>query len=211
MDFARSQAQAEWLAAAARLIVEDGLEYGAAKHQAAEQLGLPPRTPMPDNDSLEEAVREHIALFCADEQAGELRVLRERALVWMHRLEEFRPYIAGAVWNGTATRHSDIYLHLFADDTKSVEWRLLDKRVSYHPGTLPGNKRQAEREVLTIEDRIEGWPHGLLIHLVVMTHDDMRGALKRDGKGRSPLGTAAALAALLNNQEEDEPSPGVLK
>lgn len=213
MEFARSQAQAEWLAATARLIVEDGLEYGAAKRQAAEQLALPPRTPMPDNDAVEQAVREHIALFCPDEQADELRLLRERALIWMRRLTEFRPHLAGAVWNGTATRHSDIFLHLFADDAKVVEWRLLDKRVAYHPGTLPGKGRQADREVLTVEDRIEGWPHQLLVHLVVMTHDDMRGALKRDARGRSPLGTEAGVEALLaetetEHNEHDEQDEG---
>jgi hypothetical protein len=59
---------------------------------------------------LEEAVREYIELFCGDTQPQELQALRELALVWMDRLQEFRPHLAGAVWRGTATRLSDIYL-----------------------------------------------------------------------------------------------------
>jgi hypothetical protein len=33
----------------------------------------------------------------------------------MERMADFRPYLAGAVWNGTATRLSGIY-QLFCDD-----------------------------------------------------------------------------------------------
>ena len=53
--------KAEIAAVAARLVVDDGLEYGPAKRQALRVLGLPTRTPLPGNDLLEEAVFEHIA------------------------------------------------------------------------------------------------------------------------------------------------------
>ena len=36
-------------ATAARLVVEEGLDYGAAKQRAIRQLKLSPRTPLPDN------------------------------------------------------------------------------------------------------------------------------------------------------------------
>lgn len=58
---------------AARLVVEEGLEWGAAKRRAVKQLGLPARTPLPDNDALEAAVREYIDIFCPDTQPQELR------------------------------------------------------------------------------------------------------------------------------------------
>ncbi|MGJ4749061.1 hypothetical protein ACQV5M_22045, partial [Leptospira sp. SA-E8] len=61
-------AQDEIAAAAARMVVEEGLEYGPAKQRALKVLGLPQRTPLPDNDQLEDAVREYIAVFCADTQ-----------------------------------------------------------------------------------------------------------------------------------------------
>jgi hypothetical protein len=109
----------EIAAAAARMVVEEGLEYGAAKHRAVKQLGLPVRTALPDNVQIEAAVEEYIAIFCADTQPAELRALRDIALDWMRRLERFRPHVGGAVWHGTATRHSDIYLQLFCEDSKA--------------------------------------------------------------------------------------------
>ena len=54
--------------AAAALVVDEGLEYGPAKRRALKQLGLPARTALPSNEQVEDAVREHLALFCADTQ-----------------------------------------------------------------------------------------------------------------------------------------------
>jgi hypothetical protein len=83
-------------------------------------------------------VREHIALYCADTQPTELRALRTLALEWMERLAAFRPHLGGAVWHGTATRLSDIYLQLFCDDPKSAEIALINQGVNYEPGSVPG-------------------------------------------------------------------------
>ena len=40
----------EIAAAAARLVVEEGMEYGPAKRRALRDLGLPTRTSLPNND-----------------------------------------------------------------------------------------------------------------------------------------------------------------
>jgi hypothetical protein len=69
-------------------VVEEGLEWGPAKRRAVRQLGCR-SAPLPDNDQLEEAVREYIELFCGDTQPQELQALRELALVWMDRLRSF--------------------------------------------------------------------------------------------------------------------------
>ena len=67
-------------ATAARLVVEEGLEYAAAKRRALKELGLPARTPLPDNDLLEEAVRElkdeHFKELFADAQEGSSALAR---------------------------------------------------------------------------------------------------------------------------------------
>ena len=102
--------RAEIAASAARLMVDEGLDYGLAKHRALKLMGLPGRTALPGNDEIEDAVVDYLALFCADTQPMELRALRELAVVWMARMADFRPHLSGAVWRGTATRHSDIYL-----------------------------------------------------------------------------------------------------
>src|SRR3954471_20291514 len=128
----------EIAATAARLVVEEGLEYGPAKRRAVKQMGLPTRAALPDNDTLEDAVREYIDVFCADTQPAELAALRRLALTWMERFAEFRPYLGGAVWHGTATRLSDIYIQLFCDDPKSAEIALIDHGVNYSPRTVSG-------------------------------------------------------------------------
>ncbi|RJP67276.1 MAG: hypothetical protein C4535_11380 [Comamonadaceae bacterium] len=196
MDASRDDITAEIAAVAARLVVEEGLEYAAAKRRAVKQLGLPARTPLPDNATLDAAVREDIAVFCPDTQATELLALRELALLWMERLQAFRPYLGGSVWHGTATRHSDVYLQLFCDDPKAPEWTLLDHRVEYHPGTVNGWRGEPV-EALTLRTRCEALGQWVLVHLMVHEHDDLRGALKPDAQGRKPRGDAAALRRLM--------------
>ena len=197
----RDDTTAEIAAVAARLVVDEGQEYAAAKRQALRLLNLPARTALPDNDLLEAAVREHIAVFCADTQPQELRSLREIALRWMDRLQAFRPHLGGAVWHGTATRHSDIYMHLFCDDPKQPEWVLLDHRVEYHPGTATGFRGEPV-EALTVRSRNDALGQSVLLHLLVHDHDALRGALKPDAQGRKPRGDAVALRAMLSDNSE---------
>lgn len=191
------QATAEIAQTAARLVVEEGLEWGPAKHRAVRQLGLPARTALPGNDQVEEAVREYIALFCADTQPRELQALRELALLWMERLAEFRPHLAGAVWRGTATRLSDIYLQLFCDDPKSAEIALINQHVSYEPSTVTGFTGQ-NVEALSIHALCRPIGETVGVHLLVYDHDDLRGALKPDAQGRSQRGNAAALRKMMD-------------
>lgn len=181
---------------AARLVVEDGLEYGPAKRRAVQQLGLPARTPLPDNDQLEAAVAEYIALFCADTQPAELRALRRVALTWMERMADFRPHLAGAVWHGTATRLSDIYLQLFCDDPKSAEILLIDRQVSYDPSTVQGFHGQPV-EALTLGQAAPELGTVVGVHLLIYDLDDLRGALRPDARGRTPRGDTAAVRRLL--------------
>lgn len=201
MDLRRDVITAEIAAVAARFVVDEGLEYAAAKRRAVKQMGLPVRTALPDNTTLDAAVREDIAVFCADTQPVELRALRERALVWMDRLQAFRPHLGGAVWQGTATRHSDIYIQLFCDDPKAPEWALLDHRVEYHPGEVSGWRGESV-QALSLRDRCEALGQWVLVHLMVHAHDDMRGALKPDAQGRKPRGDAAALRRFMAEQGE---------
>ena len=184
---------------AARLIVEEGLEYGPAKRRALKQIDAPSRTPLPDNDLVEEAVREHIALFCADSQPAELRALRSLALSWMERMAVFRPHLGGAVWNGTATRLSDVYLQLFCDDPKSAEIALIDGGVDYEPATVQGlHGKPVDALSVGVFSRELGLVVG--VHFLVYDLDDLRGALRRDARGRAPRGDMAAVRQLLESE-----------
>jgi hypothetical protein len=188
----------EVAATAARLVVEEGLEYGAAKRRAVKQLGLSGRQAMPDNDQVEAAVREYIDLFCADTQPGELLALRALALSWMQRLAPFRPYLAGAVWHGTATRNSDIYLQLFCDDPKSAEIGLIDMGVRFETASVTGFQGETV-DALSVHVRCPELAAYVGLHLMVYDFDDLRGALKPDAQGRRPRGDIASVRALLHD------------
>ena len=184
--------------AAAALVVDEGLEYGPAKRRALKQLGLPARTALPSNEQVEDAVREHLALFCADTQPLELQALRRLALLWMGRLAQFRPYVGGAVWRGTATRLTDVYLQLFCDDSKSAEIALIDKGVDYEVQTVTGLHGQPV-EALSLGSPCPELDLIVGVHLLIYDLDDLRGALRADARGRTPRGDAAALRQLLQN------------
>jgi hypothetical protein len=114
----------------------------------------------------------------------------------MERMAPFRPYLAGAVWHGTATRLSDIYIQLFCDDPKSAEIALIDHNVSYEPRTVTGFHGEPV-EALSLSSASRELGESIGVHLMVYDHDDLRGALKPDAKGRPPRGDMAAVRALL--------------
>jgi hypothetical protein len=189
-------ATADIAATAARLVVEEGLEFGPAKRRALKVLALPARTPLPGNDELELAVRDYIALFCADTQPQELLALRQHARVWMTRLASFRPHLGGAVWRGTATRLNDIYLQLFCDDSKAAEIALIDQGVKYLPQRVVGFTGE-EVDALSVHSFCRELGEDIGVHLMVYDYDDLRGALKADAQGRARRGDLAALTRLL--------------
>lgn len=187
----------EIAAVAARMVVEEGLEFGAAKRRAVKQMGLLARTALPGNDDIEVQVRDYLATFCAETQPAELRALRLHARAWMTRMSAFRPHLGGAVWRGTATRLSDIYIQLFCDDSKSAEIALIDLRVSYVPRSVTGFNGESV-DALSVHSFCRELNEEVGVHLMIYDHDDLRGALKADAKGRTPRGDLHALDRLLN-------------
>jgi hypothetical protein len=188
----------EIAAAAARLVVEEGLEYGAAKRKAARDLGRRAgrRGELPSSEQVEDEVRGYLDLFCADTQPAELRALREVALGWMQRLAEYRPHLSGAVWRGTATRQSAVHIDLYCDDSKSAEIALLNLGVDYDSASMdrPGDEPLS---VLTVGTRSAALGEMVTVHLSVRDLGEQRGALKPDARGRSWRGDTAALRRLL--------------
>jgi hypothetical protein len=176
---------------AARLIAEDGLDYGQAKRKAVRQLlgdSRPPRGDwLPDNDEIEAEVRDYQALFMADTQPARLRHLRLVAASLMRRLQPWPLYLAGAAWNGTAGQHSQIHLQLFSDVAKDFGIHLLNLGIAFEVGEVPdfrGNGRQVE--ALAFEWQREG------VIVSCLPEMALRGAL-RDGE----RGDLAALEQLL--------------
>lgn len=187
----------EIAATAARMVVEEGLAFGPAKHRALKELGLSGRTALPTNEVVEAQVRDYIELFCADTQPGELRALRELAQVWMQRLAEFRPHLGGAVWQGWATRLCDIDLTLFCDDPKSAEIALINQNQRYEVQTVRG-LRGEDVDVLSLHSFCAPLNEDVGVHLRIHDLDDLRGALLPDAQGRAPRGDWAAVQRLLD-------------
>jgi len=181
---------------AARLVVDEGMEYAQAKRKAARGLGRRTRgdADLPSNELVEDAVREHLELFCADTQPGELLALRRVALRWMLRLAEFRPHLAGAVWRGTATRLSAVHIDLYCDDTKGAEIALINQGIQFEASAADG---EAEVHYLSLAEPCAELGEPVTLHLAVRDLDAQRGALKPDARGRSWRGDAAALQRLL--------------
>lgn len=190
----------EIAAAAARLIVDEGMDWGPAKQRAARDLGAP-RAALPGNDEVEDAVREHIAIFHADTQPAELRALRELAAQWMGRLAEFRPHLTGAVWRGTATRLSNIHLQLYCDDSKAAEIALLDRGVDFDTAETKGPKGRTV-DMLVLDAPCPALQERVTICLTILDFDDLRGALKPDARGLTERGDLAALRQLLDEEDE---------
>jgi hypothetical protein len=135
------------------MIAQDGADYATAKAKAARQvLGVdrPAPTYLPDNIQVEDEVRRYQALFQAIRPRPPPAPLRATALEVMEQLAEFRPYLTGAVLNGTAGEHDDIHLQLFADSAKEVEIWLLNRNVDIDISETPHFKGGRHDPVETV-------------------------------------------------------------
>ena len=186
----------EIAAAAARLVAQDGADYGSAKRKAARQvLGDTPNRPniLPDNEMIEEQVRQYNALFLADSQPARLFQLRTIALQVMEALQQFHPLLSGPVLNGTAGPHDEIYLQLFAESAKDIHIFLLNKNVVLDMSESPHFKgaRYDAVETASFLWKNEG------VHAAMYELDDMRGALKTKADGKVLRTDIAGLRSLL--------------
>lgn len=178
--------------AAAAKIVDDGKPWSTAKRQAAQDLGLPVRTALPGNDLVLQAVREHIVLFCPQQQAQALALLRDLALRWMRRMSAYRPHLSGAVWLGVATRWSDVHLDLYCDDLKMPAIDLLNQGVDFDTGETPGARGQSVPQLIVLQ-RVADWPQPVSVVMSLHDADDLRGALQAHKSAQAPRGDLDAV------------------
>jgi hypothetical protein len=202
----------ELAATAARLVVEEGLEYGPAKRRALKLIGKTGarHVDLPDNNRLEDEVRDYLLLFCAQTQPLELAALRGLAAIWMARLTEFRPHLAGAAWRGTATRLSSLHIDLFCDDTKSAEIALINLGLDFDVSSQPRGSGGEPFDVLSFACRCAELNETVTIHLAVRDLDDLRGALKPDARGRTQRGDLSGLRRLIEQEALAAPQSGGL-
>jgi hypothetical protein len=195
--------RSEIAVAAARMIAQDGADYASAKRRAAEQILGHSRMRkarsdiLPDNAQIEEEVRIYHALFSGDSQPARLLHLRKMAVRLMQDLAQFNPHLTGAVLNGSAGEHSDLYLQLFTDNPKDVALFLINKNVNFEVSEAPRSRHGGGHdpvETLSFLWNDEG------VHLAIYGPDDLRGS----NKSKSERANLAALQALIAESQDHE-------
>ena len=106
---------------AAKLVANDSVaDYHAAKKKAAAQLGNARQNNLPLNQEIEMALIKYQNLFQTQTQDAYLQALRLKAIEVMKLLSPFKPLLVEPVATGTATRSSEITLHLYYDDVEKI-------------------------------------------------------------------------------------------
>jgi len=192
---------------AARIMAEQGIDdYRLAKRKAAERMGATDIAVLPSNTEIEEALAGHHRLFELDTHSSTLRDLRKTALQAMRLLKRFDPRLVGPVLSGTASAHSEISLHVFADGAESVALHLVDNGIPH---------RLVERRLRYEPDRLVAYPvvrfvaGNREIEAIVFPLNGIRQSPASPVDGR-PMRRASAdeVAALLVEEgEESTPSP----
>ena len=182
----------------ARIMTDQGIDdFLQAKRKAALRLGVRDSAVLPSNLEIEAAVRERQRLFGRAAHGDGIREQRQAALDAMRWLDEFQPRLVGPVLSGTATSHSEISLHLFADRSESVAIRLMEIGV---PHSLRERrvKMDAERSVSCPALRFEAG--GRTIEATVFPIDGIRQSPCSPVDGR-PMRRADAreVSALIEN------------
>ena len=180
---------------AARMIAEDGIaDYATAKQKAARQAGLADANLLPDNEEIEQALREYQGLYQKEEQPAHLRRLREVAAKVMREFDDFRPALVGSVLSGTAGQYSDVNLQLFTDDPKALSMFLLNKRYRFDEGSRRVRRGGREDEVPQISLEVED----VTVTMTVLDLDDERSSARLRADDEPPVrARLAELEALL--------------
>jgi len=159
---------------AAQMMAEEGIsDYAFAKHKAAKFFGLMDGDALPSNDEINDAIKEHQAIFFNEEHEQRLKELRLEALELMKKLNAFNPHLTGGVLDGTAGRYPTIQIQIYADSMKEVEFFLLNHNIVYQTRDRKSRTKDPMQDkkitpVLTLEGSLG--PIELLIYHV----DDLK-------------------------------------
>ncbi len=135
---------------AAKHMSDSGVsDYQLAKRKACQKLGVVDRRNLPSNQEIKDALFEYQSLFKSEQQPQQLRHMRETAVQAMQFFQQFNPRLAGDVLDGSATEHSRLELHLFADYTEKVGLFLMQEKIPY---------TQKQRRITYDGDRYEFIP-----------------------------------------------------
>lgn len=157
---------------AARVMSEHGVrDFGFAKRKAAERLGVAGDGMLPRNSEIEAALAEYQRLYGGEEHDESLLAQRIAARDAMRLLRDFKPRLVGAVLSGTATEHSDVQIHVFADSAEQVTFFLMDRQIPHDVDEKPV-RMNASRVLLqpTIWLEVDNQP----VEVTVFSQDGIR-------------------------------------
>jgi hypothetical protein len=149
---------------------------------------------LPRNVEIEAALAEHHRLFGARTHSKELHAARRAAEQAMQLLSRFEPRLVGGVLSGTASAHSDINLHIFAENSESVALALMDRGI---PHEIVERRMRYEPDRLVAYPAVRFQAGSHAIDAVIFPLDGIRQAPSSpvDGKPmrRAGLGEVRAL------------------
>lgn len=192
---------------AARLIAQDGLDYGSAKRKAAHDILGKRRIPadlLPANEAVEDEVRVYQDLFQSHVQPRRLAELRGLAVELMRFFAKFQPYLTGAVLTGSAGAYSDVHLEVYVDSAKDVELTLLNCGICFEVHPADRSDREVE-ERLSFEWRGSDRSRRETVHMTIFLRDALRGALAgQRSRARADLAAVEYLLAHADEAEEEK-------
>jgi hypothetical protein len=107
------------------------LDIQESRRKAAARLGCKDKQQLPDNQEIEEALREYRLIFFSDSQPAALRRLRKLALDAMRDLQPFNPHLTGPVLDGSADALNPIKLYLYVETPEEVALYLLERQIPF--------------------------------------------------------------------------------
>ncbi|HEX2494517.1 MAG TPA: hypothetical protein VHK24_12135 [Steroidobacter sp.] len=187
---------------------EQGIDdYGLAKRKAAERLGATDIAVLPKNTEIENALAAHQRLFESHTHSSALNELRRTAIRAMRLLKRFEPRLVGPVLSGTASAHSEVTLHLFAEGAEPVALHLMEQGV---PHRITERRLRYEPNRLVAYPVIQFVAGDRAIEAVVFPVDGIRQAPASPVDGR-PMRRADAdeVESLLNDEKQTVGRRGV--
>ncbi|MDX8386840.1 MAG: hypothetical protein R8M11_10060 [Gallionella sp.] len=180
---------------AAKIMAESGItDHAAAKHKAVRQLGSSDTQHLPGNDEIDLALHSYRLLYQHDFHPAILSSLRTEALEAMLMLSEFKPYLTGSVFSGSAGQHSDVNLILYSDDAKAVLLHRLKHKVDFVDGEwrirIKGREEIVPSYTLTTQSDIQ-------THIVVLP-ENTRNSGRRHPETHADIETVKALLQMGN-------------
>lgn len=129
--------------------------------QATIELGLSKKETQPTEADIDAAVADYRMLFSPSYDA-DLLDLRKKALSLLDFFKQFQPYLIGSVFKGSASKHSDINLLIFSDDSKAIEIFLLNQQIDYSCKEKRTPYRQTDAPAIAF------WFDNTQVHLQVL-------------------------------------------